>query len=176
MTRSQLVGLTLVVIGSAALRLLFNHFSVWNFSPLVAVSLFAGVRFSDKKLAFLVPFAVMLLTDWIIGFHAQMLPVYLSYAMIVGLGIVLSRKESVVKTVGMSLVSSVLFFLVTNMTFWYTNISLYPNTLSGQIASYTAAVPFFGNALVGDLMFTVLTFGGWYLVTGVKPKLVKAAV
>ena len=176
MNRQNIIGISLVVVAAAALRLLFNEFQIWNFNPLVAGCLFAGAKFSDKKFAFVVPFVVMLLTDWIIGFHAQMLPVYLSYAMIVGLGIVLSRRESVVNTLFMSLGSSVLFFLVTNLTFWYAGLSLYPHTLSGQIASYTAALPFFKNALVGDLMFTTLMFGGWYLVTGVKPKLVKAAV
>jgi hypothetical protein len=173
MNRSQLVGLTLVVVGAAALRLLFNHFSVWNFSPLVAVSLFAGVRFSDKKLAFLIPFAVMVLTDWIIGFHAQMFPVYLSYGLVTMVGVLLSSRETIVNTLVASIFSSVLFFLITNLVFWYTDLQLYPNTLAGQLMSYEAALPFFRNALVGDLTFTVVLFGGWYLLTSIKPRLAK---
>src|SRR5688572_1509662 len=143
MNRNQFIGLTLVVLAAAAMRLLFNHFSIWNFNPLVAVALFAGVRFSDKKLAFIIPFAVMVLTDWIIGFHAQMFPVYVSYGLITVIGIALSKRETVVNTLASSLIASTLFFLVTNLVFWYSDLQLYPNTFAGQIASYTAALPFF---------------------------------
>ena len=174
MNRQQLILLSLVVVFAAALRLVFNHFEVWNFNPLVAVCLFAGVRFTDKKLAFLIPFTAMVITDWIIGFHEQMFPVYLSYGLITLVGIGLAKRETVVNTLVAALFSSALFFLVTNLTLWYTHLQLYPNTLAGQLASYTAALPFYRNALVGDLMFTTLLFGGWYLLASRKPQLAKA--
>lgn len=169
MNRQQIVLLSLVVIFAAALRLLFNHFEVWNFNPLVAVCLFAGVRFTDKKLAFIIPFAAMFVTDWIIGFHAQMFPVYLSYGLITLVGVLLSKRETIVNTLIASVFSSVLFFLLTNLVFWYTDLKLYPNTLAGQIESYTAALPFYRNALVGDLTFTVVLFGAWYAFTSQRP-------
>ena len=172
MNRNNVIGISAVVIAAAALRLLFNEFQIWNFNPLVAVCLFAGAHFTDKKFAFLVPFAVMLVTDWIIGLHAQMLPVYLSYGMIVGLGILLSRKENVVNTLGSSLVSTLVFFLITNLTIWYASLSMYPHTIEGQLMSYTAALPFLRNALVGDLTFTTALFGGWYLINRLKPSLI----
>jgi hypothetical protein len=175
MNRQQIVVLSLVVVFAAALRLLFNYFEIWNFNPLVAMCLFAGVRFTDKKLAFLIPFTAMIVTDLIIGFHAQMFPVYLSYALITVVGVALSKRETIVNTLIASLFSSALFFLVTNVTFWYTDLQLYPNTFAGQIESYTAALPFYRNALVGDLMFTALLFGSWYLFAAKKPQLVKAS-
>lgn len=174
MNRQQIVVLSLVVVFAAALRLLFNALEIWNFNPLVAVCLFAGARFTDKKLAFLIPFTAMIITDWIIGFHAQMFPVYLSYGLITLVGIVLPKRETVVNTLVASIFSSALFFLITNITFWYTSLQLYPHTFAGQIESYTAALPFYRNALVGDLMFTTLLFGGWYLFTAKKPQLIKA--
>jgi hypothetical protein len=34
-------------------------------------------------------------------------------------------------------------------------------TLSGLLACYTAAIPFFGYTLAGDLAFSLVLFGVW---------------
>jgi hypothetical protein len=44
------------------------------------------------------------------------------------------------------------------LVFWPGN-EMYPRTLSGQIDSYIAALPFLRNMLLGDLFFTGLIFG-----------------
>ena len=40
-----------------------------NFTPIAGMALFAVNRFSDKKLAFLLPIVCMILTDIFIGFY-----------------------------------------------------------------------------------------------------------
>jgi hypothetical protein len=56
----------------------------------------------------------------------------------------------------------VLFFVVTNFGAWATGM-LYPLTWEGLVACYVAAIPFFGNTLAGDLVYTGLLFGAFAL-------------
>ncbi|MBI4051984.1 MAG: hypothetical protein HY400_05720, partial [Elusimicrobia bacterium] len=56
------------------------------------------------------------------------------------------------------LASSLLFFTVTNFGTWLAG-GLYTKDFSGLIACYTAAIPFYRNTLLGDLLFTGLLFG-----------------
>jgi hypothetical protein len=69
---------------------------------------------------------------------------------------------------GASLVASVLFFLVTNFAFWLLGLwmpePLYPMSPVGLVTCYVAGLPFFGNALAGDLLYTLGVFGGFALL------------
>ncbi|MGB5585021.1 MAG: DUF6580 family putative transport protein, partial [Gammaproteobacteria bacterium] len=56
--------------------------------------------------------------------------------------------------------ASVLFFLLTNFGVWVTS-GLYPMTVDGLMQAYIAAIPFFQNSLLGNLVFTALLFGGF---------------
>jgi hypothetical protein len=129
-----------------------------NFTAVGAIALFGGAYFSDKKFAFIVPMAAMLLSDMIIGFHNEMLSVYLSFAIIVGIGILLSRNIKFNNVVAASLLSSVIFFVLTNFQMWIQS-PLYAKNLSGLIACYVAAIPFFHHTVLSDLFFVGILFG-----------------
>ncbi len=129
-----------------------------NFTAVGAIALFGGAYFSDKKYAFIVPIAAMLLTDLIIGFHGGMMSVYLSFVLIVGIGIVLSRNIKFKNVLAASLMSSILFFIITNFQVWLQS-TLYPKNISGLIACYVAAIPFFHYTVLGDLFFVGALFG-----------------
>ena len=43
--------------------------------------------------------------------------------------------------------------------------TFYPTSLSGLLQSYYAGLPFFKNALQGDLLFTAVLFGSYYLLS-----------
>jgi hypothetical protein len=59
--------------------------------------------------------------------------------------------------------SSLLFFVLTNLGVWAFG-HMYPKTAAGLIACYTAALPFFRNTLEGDLLYTLVLFGGFALL------------
>src|SRR5690606_10229573 len=67
-----------------------------NFAPIAALALFGGRYVNNKKLAFLIPVVTMLLTDYILGFHYLMPAVYLSFVLIVGIGLLLRKTHKVV--------------------------------------------------------------------------------
>lgn len=143
-----------------------------NFAPIAAMALFGGAYFNKKVFAFVVPLAALFLTDLLLGFHNTMWAVYLSFAIIVVLGIIMLRKKSVIRVMLASISASVLFFILTNFAFWATD-TLYPTTLSGLAACYTAAIPFFHNTLVGDLFFTGMLFGLFELAKAKFPQLAR---
>jgi hypothetical protein len=96
--------------------------------------------------------------------------VYVSFALIVAIGLWLQKHRTVLPIVGAALVSSVLFFVVTNFGVWVFD-SLYPKTLEGLIACFVAAIPFFRNTLLGDLLYTAVLFGGFALLEQKLPVL-----
>jgi len=146
----------LVIIG--ILARLIDHPA--NIAPIAAIALFSGAMFSDKRLAFGVPIAAMVLSDAIIGFHSLVLVVYLSFALCVLIGWLMLKKYSVRNVVMASLASSVVFFFTTNFAYW---LMYYPNTFEGLLACYNSAIPFFRNSLIGDLVYSGVLFGGFAL-------------
>src|ERR1039457_1672835 len=81
------------LILAAAFTRLIPHYP--NFTAVGAIALFGGAYLPNRKLAFAVPFVAMLLTDLIIGFHHTMWAVYLSFGLIVLIGLQVSKNKKV---------------------------------------------------------------------------------
>lgn len=161
--------LTLMVFIAAFIRLLPHP---PNVAPIAAMALFGGAYFNKKSMAFLVPLAAMILTDAIIGFYSFVWMVYLSFALIVVIGIFMLKKISVKNLILASVSASVSFFAITNFGVWALG-TLYPKTPAGLLECYTAAIPFFQYSLIGDLFFVGVMFGVYELVKAKVPALVK---
>jgi len=153
------VLLLAIIFGAAALRLLPHPF---NFTPIGALALFAGAHFDNKRWAFIVPLAAMLLSDILIGFHGQMPVIYGAFAVIVAMGFLLKEKKTALNVTGASLVAATFFFVVSNFGVWAFD-GLYPLTMAGLVTCYIAAIPFFQNWLLGTLFYAAVLFGGFAL-------------
>lgn len=112
-----------------------------NFTPILAISLFAGAHFASKKLSLFLPVCALLISDLLIGFHDQMIPVYGISLLLVVAGWRLRISSSVSKIALWSLSGSVLFFLVTNFYVWLAGY--YSYDLNGLVQCFIMAVPFF---------------------------------
>ena len=154
-----------MILAAAAMRLL-PHPS--NFTPIGALALFAGAQFDDKRWAFIVPLAAMLLSDLALGFHGQMPIVYAAFVVIVAMGFWLKEKKSAVNIAGASVVAATFFFIVSNLSVWAFD-GLYPLTMQGLITCYVAAIPFFQNWLVATLFYSAVLFGGFALLENKLP-------
>jgi hypothetical protein len=163
----RLFAIFAAIVAAAALRLVPHP---PNFTPIGAMALFSGAQLGRRPLAFLAPFAALLLSDAIIGFHALMPFVYGSVALIVLLGWVALKRVSALRVGGVALASSVLFFVVTNFGVWL-QLGTYPHTLAGLVACYVAAIPYFQNTVAGDLFYSALLFGGFALLERSIPAL-----
>ena len=173
----RVATLAAIILIAALSRLLPHPF---NFTPIGAIALFGGAQFSRKYLAFLVPLAAMLVSDLLIGFHGTMWAVYLAFILTVAIGMGFLRKITAGRVFGSALVSSVLFFLITNFAVWYGSSGFYPQTLAGLGACYAAGLQFyqqtffgnlFLNTVMGDLFFSGLLFGTYELIKRRVPAL-----
>lgn len=171
MLNPRLRTLVLMIVVAAATRLLPHP---PNFTPLTALALFGGAQFADRRLAYAVLLLALLLSDLVLGvywswssmaYQPHMWLQYVCFALIVTLGLTLQRRGAAVRVAGTMLAASVLFFVISNFGEWVFQ-SWYPKTFAGLVACYVAAIPFFGNTLLGDALFTLLLFGGFHLLEG----------
>ena len=172
-TRNKVIA---VLILLAALSRLFPH--PYNFTPIGAIALFVGTYISSKRLALLLPMGILLLSDVLIelsggsGFYPDMVFVYGSFALIAMMGCVLRGREQRQTIMVASLVSSVLFFLITNFGSWMM-YDLYPKNFNGLLSSYIAGIPFFRGTVMGDLFYNFLLFGAFAAIKWRYPLTVK---
>jgi len=164
--------LTLMIFAAAFIRLIPHP---PNFAPIAAMALFGGAYFNKKWAAFLVPLAAMFVTDLILGFHETMWAVYLSFALIVVIGMTMLKAKKVNSIFFASVISSVSFFIITNFGIWLST-SYYAKTGAGLAACYTAAIPFFHQTLLSDLFFVGILFGAYHLAMKKLPQLAEAKV
>jgi len=147
------LALSLTVLG--ALARLAPHPP--NFAPVGGMSLYAGARLRGWQ-AFALPLLLMAVTDPLLGGYSLATPfIYLSFLINVWIGRRLQATESPMRIGAACLLCSAQFFLITNFGTWLG--SMYPHTLSGLALCYTAAIPFFGRTLAGDLVYSGVLFG-----------------
>lgn len=156
----KLLALVAIIFGIAMFRVLPHPLNV---SPVAAMALFGGAYFADKRLALIIPFAALIASDLIIGFHNTMIFVYGGFALTVGIGMWIQKRISVSHVAAAAVGSSLLFFVITNFGAWMMN-GMYPMTGAGLMQAYVAAIPFFQNSLLGDLFFVAVMFGGYELL------------
>lgn len=156
MLKPRLMLVVTLICVAAASRLLPHP---PNLTSVTAIALFGGAMLADRRLAFLVPLGALFASDLVLGFHSQMVAVYGTFALIVCLGLWLQRRRSALPIAGAAVASSLLFFATTNFGVWALD-GMYPRTAAGLVACYTAALPFLRNMLEGDLLYTLVLFGG----------------
>jgi hypothetical protein len=177
MTRTfALAGLIVL----AALTRLLPHPP--NFAPITATAVFAAARLGSRKTALTVPLVALLVSDlarevlyrqglteqW--GLYRGMWAVYGTTALVALLGRLARGARSPVAIAGTTLAGSCLFFVLTNLAVWASG-ALYPHTAEGLLTCYVAAVPFFRNAVAGDLFYALVLFGSWALAEARFPAL-----
>jgi len=135
-----------------------------NFAPILAIGLFAGA-YLDRKYAFWLPIAIMLISDLFLGFYNPivMFSVYGSFILAVGLGFWIKKHKNFSNIFAGTLAGSLAFFFSTNFAVWAAT-PLYTKTWTGLLNCYIMAIPFFRNSLAGDLVYVAILFGVYELV------------
>jgi len=151
----------LMILAAAFSRLLPHPANV---APITAMALAGGV-YLDKRFALVIPLAALLITDWFIGYYPILFFVYGSFIAIGLIGLWLKSHKRPFPVLGATLFSSLLFFVVTNFGVWIMGPEMYPKTWGGLVECFVAAIPFFRNTVLGDLVYTGVLFGIFELIT-----------
>lgn len=141
----------LLVFG--VLSRLFPHTA--NFTPVMALALFGGV-YLKKQHAVLLVLLMMVVSDAVIGFHNIVFFTWGSVVLIALLGRSLRERKTPGAVLRSSVLSAVIFFLVTNFGAW---LVMYPLNIEGFVRCYALAIPFFRSTLVSTCVYSVVLFG-----------------
>lgn len=179
-----LVIASLVIVSFA--RLIEHPF---NFTPLVAMSIFGVYQCKGKWYSFLLPLVAIFFSDVLVNVFVQNTYLdspfayfttatpyvgYVTLLLIGCLGLIMKNAKATTVTL-YSLIGSLVFYLVTNTSAWIVDpANLYSNDLAGLAQCLYAGIPFykneitgsfFLNQIAGDLFFNGVLFGMFALAT-----------
>jgi hypothetical protein len=141
------------------------HPEWFNFTAVGGMLLYFGARRSWREM--LVPLAVLMATDYFLtvnvyhySFHWEAyVPTWAWYVAAMALGqILLHAKTTFVRLAAGALLGPTSFFLISNYAVWAAG-TMYPRTLSGFVACYIAALPFYRNDLISTALVAGVAFG-----------------
>ncbi len=158
-----LAGLVLLGVGGR-----FAFAGMPNFAPVGAIALFAGASFADRRIGFVLPILIMLVSDWMIGFHSSVLFVYAGMLVYAALGMLAGNRLKLARLVPATLAGSLAFFAITNFGSF---LAFYPQTWAGFVECFVAAIPYFRNTLAADVLFGSMLFGGLAMVERFSPQM-----
>lgn len=158
----------LIIVGSLA--------RVMGFAPQMAMAVFGGAMIKDKKLAFIVPLISLLISDVLIevlfingyfpygGFYKGQITNYVLLTSLTLFGFMI-KGWNVTRIATASFAAPTAYFLISNFMLWANGGGYQrPKTFGGLLMCYTDALPFYRNYLVATLVFSVIFFGGYYLL------------
>ena len=131
-----------------------------NFAPIAGIALFSSKKINNKLLGVFLPIIPLFISDLFIGISFINIFVYLSFILIYFLGSISPKIDA--KTV---FLSSVIFFILTNLGVWYLG---YPKNIEGLITCFTLAIPFFVNTIIGDLFYSFILFRSYKSAEKIK--------
>jgi hypothetical protein len=159
-----------------------------NIAPLIGITLFSAAYLPKKWMGFVLPLFCWMLSDVFVNIFVEnpihgrfgyftsytALGVYSSLFIIFLLGSWLRSGVRLPKLVAITLSSSLLFYFITNSFSFFEGY--YGSGLSGYVTCLAAGLPFyksdygtlfgsfFLNGIMGDLFYTSVLFGSYYLV------------
>jgi hypothetical protein len=147
--------LALIIIGFGILSRLVVHAP--NFTPVLSMAFLGGMYLKGRQAVF-VPLALMVISDLIIGLYPLVYLTWGSIALISLLGLWLKERRNTVTVFAGSILSAVIFFMVTNFGSW---LALYPHSMAGLQQCFLLAVPFFRGTFAGSIVYSMVFFAGY---------------
>jgi hypothetical protein len=134
-----------------------------QFTPLGAALLYFGARAPLKRMW--IPLAALVAADvyltkvvYAYPLKADALVTWAWCAGVILLGsAMLGKQISTFRVIVGSLTASIAFFVVSNFAVWAV-WHMYPKTLAGLMTAYVAAIPFFRNQMLADLLLAGALF------------------
>ena len=129
----------------------------WNLTPILAACLFSGYKIKPIGLAIFIPIFTVFISDILLGIYNGISWVYISYIFIIGIGLFLSKFNSIQSKIISTISGTLIFFLISNFGVWI-SAELYPKSIDGLISCYLAGIPFYKNTLIGTVFYSSVFF------------------
>ncbi|HEY0067282.1 MAG TPA: DUF6580 family putative transport protein [Flavisolibacter sp.] len=167
--KSVLFAFALLIVVGSVFRLL-------GFAPQIAMAVFGGAMIADKKLAFALPLLSMFLSDVLYevlyqqgyfaygGFYEGQLANYILIAALTLVGFMVKGWNW--GRIGLAtLIAPTVFFLASNFAVWAGGGGYqHAKTYNGLMLCYADALPFYRSSLISTAVFSIILFGGYYLI------------
>jgi len=149
----------------------------WGFAPQIAMAVFGGAIFmNNKKWAFAVPLLSMFLSDVLYevlyhagisvvpGFYEGQWQNYLLFGLLTTVGFLVKR-INVLNVLVASVAAPTIYFIISNFIVWTAGAGWSrPKTFIGLMMCYNDGLPFYPNSLYATVFFSIVLFGGYYLI------------
>lgn len=159
-----LAGVGVLVTGLLALAVasLPDSAAPWNLSVVGALALFAAARLGFWPAIGFVALAIGIkdVTFYLVrGWepYPYSWPFFIGYAAVGWM--FLRRTESPLKIGITTLITSLVFFAISNFVSWLEQALPYGYSFAGLLNCYAAGIPFYRGTFIGDLAFTAGLFG-----------------
>ena len=160
-----------------------------NIAPMIGITLFSAAYLPKRWMGFVLPIGCWFISDIFVNIFKESaatsgisyfitptaLGVYTSLIFVFLLGNLLRSGVRIPKLIGITLTSSIVFYIITN-SFCFFEGDLYGPGISGYLKCLAAGLPFykndygtlfgsfFLNGIMGDLFYVTVLFGSYYLV------------
>ncbi|HVP43309.1 MAG TPA: DUF6580 family putative transport protein [Terriglobales bacterium] len=160
-----------LVLAVIVARIVFRPLA---FAPVGPALLFFGAYMPRRWMW--VPLALLAATDVYLTrssygypFTADILVTWAWYALVLWAGgALLKGRVRPLPVAGVTVAAAVAFFAISNFAVWAV-WNMYPKTLGGLAACYVAALPFFRNQFVSDLLFAAVMFAVPLALPALRP-------
>lgn len=169
-----------LILATAVMRVITAEMHIPNITPVAAVGLFGGAVIANKKYAYIFPLFSLFIADLyfqlftgINGFYGlSQIMVYAGMALVTFIGSKAGQINGA-KVIGYSLLSSMIFFLVSNFGYFMSGWNGY--SFAGLVKTYVDAIPFYKYSILGDLAGSIVLFGTYaYAKRPATPAMQKA--
>ncbi len=138
-----------------------------NFTPVLAFALFAGSTLNNKY-GIALSIGTFFISDLCLqviygyGFHNTMIYVYSSLLLIAFMGKFLLNKLTGANIFKMSVFSSCLFFVISNLGVYLQSFKYW--NLEGLLSCYILAIPFFINTFISTIVYSFVFFKSYSFI------------
>jgi hypothetical protein len=179
---SFMVAYLLLLVAVLSRVVAMPHSAWLNFTAVGGALIYFGARRSWREMV--TPLAVFMATDYCLTVYAyhysfrwqDYVTTWAWYAAAIVLGqILLHARTSFTRVAAAVLFGPTMFFVISNYAVWGSG-NMYPRSLSGLMACYAAAIPFYRNDLASTAIVLGLAFGVPALVRRAHPAEVQPAL
>ena len=151
------VAIAAILILLAVVTRIIPH--LWNFTAVGAIFLFSTFYFKNRSVRFLIPIAIMLCSDlclyWLNSTPFAGPGIYLCLMLYIPVSFILIKKVKIINIALAGISGATLFFITSNFLVWIQG----GGYGLGFIETYAVAIPFYKNAILGNIVWSAVLFG-----------------